>query len=401
MQLKPIFAVVVIMLAAGPARAFELCEEGKREAFYRSIKPLENLAKEKKFDELDKGMNAMLAAHEAGKLSDQLVHRAFQHYDSAHAGWEPLLREWVAKYPRSQAARLALGYHLTARGWGARGGKYSDKTSQEQFAEMERYFREALKVYGEADALGKKPTLSIAQRIWMSRSTPALGLDADRLYRTAIKAYPDTLQVRVRYLEMSEPKWGGSLPQMASLIDDAKGMPESDRRYVEYLVYEHIAGVYWCSEVDCSASEGTPSGKYAKQIVELYEKSIPLCPGLDNSLSSLMRYQELRRNYPGLIANASKMIERHPRDAKAFYMRGEGYSNLHKYKEAFADIARAAELGHAYANKELAWFYESGTVVPKDVRKAIDLYLLADERNIKGARAEAERLGKASGIPLK
>jgi tetratricopeptide (TPR) repeat protein len=395
-------AIAVLALAPKGAPAFELCEPGKSEAFYLSIKPLEDLAKDKKFEELDRQMNAMLAAYDAGKMSDQLVHRALLRYYSAHVGWDPLLREWMAKYPRSRAARIALGYHLTARGWGARGSEYANKTSREQFEEAERYFRQALKVFDEADSLGGKPTLSIAQRIGISRTAPALGLDAERLYRDAIKAYPDTLQVRIRYLEMSEPKWGGSFRQMESVIDDAKGMSRSDRSYIEYLVYQRMASAYWCAEGGCGSASGSrTSGEFAKQVIGYYEKSIPLCPGLDASLAYLMRYHEGRRDYPALVASASRMIERFPRDAKALYMRGEGYSNLGRYKEAFADISRAAELGDAYSHKELAWFYETGTAVPKDVRKAIDLYLIADRGQIEGARAEAERLAKASGIPLK
>ena len=399
-------AIAIALLAAAfiatPARAFELCDvEGKRAEFYRSIKPLENLLYEKKFDELDKAMNAMLAAHEAGKLSDALVHRAFAHYESAHVGWEPLLRDWVARYPRSHAARLALAYHLTARGWGARGSQYTSKTSREQFAEMEKYFRQALKVYDEADALGKKPTLSIAQRIYMSRSTPALELDTERLYRDAIRTYPDTLQVRIRYLEMSEPKWGGNIRKMESVAEDAKGMSAADQRYIQYLVYQYVGRTYWCSEGKGCGSEEKGNGEHAKQVIANFEKSIPLCPGLDNSLDYLMRYQEERQDYAALVASATRMIARNPRNANALYMRGEAYGNTGRPREAFADIEHAAQLGHAYAYKELAWFYESGTVVPKDVRKAIDMYLIADQKNIAGARAQAERLSKASGIPLK
>jgi tetratricopeptide (TPR) repeat protein len=400
--LKAVLLAATLCLAWPAVHALDLCDTaGKQKEFYRSsIKPLENLLYEKKLGQLDHALNEMLAAHAAGKMSDVLVHRAFERYDSSYASWEPLLREWVAKYPKSQAARLALGYHLTRRGWGARGGKYSNETSGRQFAEMEKYFREALKVYDEADALGKRPTLSIAQRIWMSRSMRGLGLDAQKLYRDAIKAYPDTLQVRIRYLEMSEPKWGGSIEDMESVIGDAKSLSPADQRYLQYLAYQEIATVYQCDELEaCGGRQRV--GANARQVVAYYEKSIASCPALDESLEMLIKYQFDAKNYRAVIDTATRAIRRNPRLVQAFANRGYAYGNTGRHKEAFADLERAALLGEDYAFKDLAWMYETGTGVAKDLPRAIDLYMIADMRKVDGARKEAERLSKATGIPLK
>jgi TPR repeat protein len=392
--------VVAAALGATGAHGFEPCDTaGKQAEFRRSIKPLDTMLYDKKVDQLDKALNAMLVAHEAGRMSDALVHLAFKRYDNSPVAWEPLLREWVAKYPGSHAARLALAYHLTSRGWAARGAKFAKDTSQQQLAEMQKYFRQALKVYDEADALGKKPTLSIAQRIWISQSTPGLGLDKEELYRDAIKAYPDTLQVRIRYLEMSEPKWGGSIEEMQSVIDDGKSLPAADQRYLKYVVYQEIGTVYQCQEFESCGGAG-PIGKNARQVVDYYQKSIASCPGLDGSLEMLMKYQFDTKNYPAVIEAATRAVQRNPRLPSAFAYRGYAYENTARYKEAFVDLERAALLGEGYAFKDLAWMYETGTAVPKDVAKAIDLYMIADMRKVRGARNEAERLSKSSGLPL-
>jgi Sel1 repeat. len=396
-------ALLAAALAATQARAFELCDTpGKLDEFNNGLQPLNNLLYAKKLEELDSKLNGMLAAHEAGRLSDAYVHRAFSRYNNTDPGWEPLLRDWVAKYPRSHAARLALGYHLTARGWGARGSGYASSTSARQFAEMERFFRQALKAYDEADALGKKPTLSIAQRIWMAPAAPMLGLDARKLYRDAIKAWPDTLQVRIRYLETSAPKWGGSVRQLESIVDDAKAMSAADQRYLQYLAYFEMGNAYRCLEVASGCGGGSEHNpENVKRAIEYFEKSIPLCPGLDGSLRQLIRYQHDQRNYPAVIDAANRMLARHPADGNALSLRGAAYGNTGRFKDAFADYDRAAKLGDADAYKDLAWFYETGTVVPKDTRKAIDMYLVADQLKVPGARAEAQRLSKAAGIPLR
>jgi tetratricopeptide (TPR) repeat protein len=395
-------ALLATTLCATGARAFELCDvEGKSEEFAASIHPLYKLANEKRPYELDSGLNAMLAAHEAGRMPDALVHRVFEGFSKGYADLEPLLREWVAKFPRSQAAWLALAYNYTGRGWAARGSKYGNETSREQIAEAEQFFRQALKAYDKADALTKKPTLSIAQRINIAAGVSTLGLDASRLYHDAIGKYPDTLQVRIRYIDASRPKWGGSVKQLESIIDDAKPLPAADRRYIEYLVGQEIAVAYWCAEPEGCAGPGRRKGQNAKSVTRYLEKSVPLCPGLDRAAERLMAYQTQTGDHAGVIATATRLIQRKPRSAEAFTQRGMAYAGAGKYKEAFADYERASQLGDFEAFRELAWFHENGKVVPKDVAKAIDYYLIADSHDVDGARERAEKLAKEAGVPLK
>lgn len=396
-----IIAFAAAALAATAARAFELCDvAGRSEEFYSSLRPLDKLSKEN-LQEMDSGLNAMLAAYEAGKVPDALVHRVFQGFATGYGDLEPRLRDWIAKSPGSRAAHLALAYHLTSLGWAARGSKYAGQTSPEQLAEAARYFRQAMKAYDEADALGRKPTLSIAQKIYMARSVGTLGLDAGRLYRDAIAKYPDTLQVRIRYIDASRPEWGGSVKQLESIIDDAKRLPPSDRRYIEYLVYQEIGAVYWCAEREGCGEVESRKGENARMVIGYFERSIPLCPGLDRALERLLRYESEMRDYTGVIGAATRLLQRKPRSAFAFSRRGMAYAKTGRYRDSLADYERATQLGDYAAFKELAWFYEHGQGVPKDPVKAIDLYMIADSHDVAGARKEAERLSKSSGIPLK
>jgi tetratricopeptide (TPR) repeat protein len=395
-------AVFAAALAATGANAYELCDvPGKQKQFYASNKPLRGLLKDRKFRELDSKMSAMLAAQQAGRMTDAQVHLAFSGLVNDHASWGPLLREWVSQFPKSQSARLALGYHLADKGWAVRGSKFAYETSPEQLALMDDYFRAALSAYDEADARGRKLSVSVAQRMNMAATTSSLGLDVSRLYREGIKRYPETLQVRIEYVYKSAPKWGGSVEQLESIVDDASTLPPADKRYIQYLVYHELGSFYWCAEGEGCGAGKKRNGENAKQVIGYYEKSIAMCPGLDDSLDSLRRYLQERRNYTALIESTSRMIERNPRQATAFASRGFAYAHMHKFREAFADYERAALLGDGYSTKQLAGFYESGTVVPKDARKAIDLYLIAESRNGDGARKEAERLSKTSGVPLK
>jgi tetratricopeptide (TPR) repeat protein len=395
--------ILVAAIGATSVRAFELCDvEGKSGELYSSLKRLDDVSDGKRLPELDAELNSMLASHEQGRTSDAIVHRVFQRFATGEVSLEPRLRDWIAAYPGSHAARLALAYHYTGRGRAARGGKDAKETSREQLAEAERYYRRALNAYDEADALGKRPTLSIAQRIYMAGSVAALGLDATRLYREAIRKYPDTLQVRIRYIVVSRPDVGGNVKQLESIIDDAATLPAADRRYIEYLVYQELGAVYWCSEREgCDDKPGTTrAGQNAKQVVGYLERSIPLCPGLDGALERLLTYQGEMRDYSGLIGTATRMIQRKPRHVRAFSTRAMAYARTGRDKESVEDYERAVQLGNYAALKELAAFYERGSGVPKDAAKAIDFYLIADMHDVEGARREAERLSKSTGIAL-
>jgi tetratricopeptide (TPR) repeat protein len=224
--------------------------------------------------------------------------------------------------------------------------------------------------------------------------------EAARLFARLRTDNPDSYFLFVTRMTSLEPKWGGSIEDMESIIGDARSLSPADQRYLQYIVYQKIGTVYQCREFAVCGGHGR-IGENARQVVAYFEKSIASCPGLDESLEMLIKYQFDTKNYPGVIATATRAIQRNPRLAKAFANRGYAYGNTGRHKEALADLERAALLGEDYAFKELAWMYETGTAVPKDVPKAIDLYMIADLRKVKGARKEAERLSKASGIPLK
>jgi TPR repeat protein len=386
--------VLALAIAAIPGRAgaFELCDDpSKREAFYAKVRPWEATFAAKRYDELDKHFNGLLKALDGGTESDAMVQRAFSLFQSLKPGNEPLHVEWVRKFPKSRAAHLAMAYYYENLGWGARGDEFAGKTSREQFAAMEAYFRQAITELDAADALGKT-TLTAAKRIGMARAGSALRLDATQLYRDAIKADPRTLEVRIRYINASVPKWGGSMRQLASIVDDAKTLPPSDRRYIEYLVYQEMANTYSCD------SNLTPEcGQFAKA-AEYYEKSIPLCPGLDNALRNAVGHYARQKDDPNVMRTATLLIERSPRNGWARAMRGRSYIRQQKYKEAFDDYRAGADLGSGEAFEGLAWLYATGQGTPQDNRKAIDLYTSAANLGVKGAREKADLIRAGSGL---
>jgi tetratricopeptide (TPR) repeat protein len=377
---------LALFLAPPAAHAFVFCEDGAaREAFQIGLASWEKALEEKRYADLDAHFNALLDSHEAGNISDALVKRAFAVFENADAGHEPRHFDWIRESPRSRAAYLALGYHYTARAFAAQGTQHSEAISRVQQAAMDEEARKALIAFGDADKLAKKPTLSIASRIRLAAAHPGShGVKPGTLYRDAIKTFPDTLEVRIQYIKASHPKRGGSMKQLASIGEDAKSMPPEDYRYVQYLVYQEMASVQETAKNDRAA-------------VDLYEKSVALCPGLDASLVRLGQVHARMKDHASVIAAMGTLIERYPRNGWAHSMRGDAYRETGKFARSFVDYQRAAELGYGPGFEGLAWFHETGTLVPKDVGKAVDLYMTAYARNVEGAKAKADNLRASLG----
>jgi tetratricopeptide (TPR) repeat protein len=320
------------------------------------------------------------------------VQREFALFYNARPGNEPLHVEWLRRYPKSRAAHLALANHYEARGFAARGVDFAGKTSQEQFGAMEQLLRQALSEFDAADALGPKTSLAAAHRISIARTSRVFGLDASRLYRDVIKSYPNTLQARIEFIQASAPKWGGSIRQLLSIIDDAKPLGAADKRYVEYLVYEEIGNTYACT------TDLTPECGTGKQAAEFYEKSIPLCPGLTNALRLAVVQYTRMKDIPNVMRTSSLLLEREPRNGWARAQRARGYVISGKYKEAFDDYRAGADLGSAEAFDGLAWLYEWGRGVPQDLHKSIDLYMTAANLGMDGARERADKVRAGTGL---
>lgn len=355
-----------LLVLAFPVHAFEPCDTpGMAQKSRLEQAPWESAFREKKFHEVDAHFNAYLDALDAGKISDAQAKAAFEVFESSQPGREPLHTEWLWARPESRAARLAIGYHLMRR-WIDAGD--------------ERDLKAALRAFELAAEKTRKPTLSMAARIRMASARAGVSrIDPMAIYEEAVRAFPDTIEVRVQAIHASNPKRGGSLAQIDGILADARGLPASDRRYIEYIAYQEMAAAMQDARRD-------------KDAADLYDKSSALCPGLDGSLArALVAYKRLNRA-DALLGRAAVYVQRRPRDGWGYAMRGWAERSLGLHAEAFADFDRAVQMGEGSALQELAWYFETGTEVPRDRRKALELYSIAADRGIDGGAENAKRL---------
>lgn len=379
-------AAAAAFLFSGTCAAFPMCDDGelRRQAQHR-LEEWRDALRKKDYARLDAHYNQLLGSAARGNISDAEVRRWFAIFESTRERDEPLIEEWARIMPRSAAAHLALAYFHAERAHAVLDKAAAPRPSPAQSAAAGEDARAALLALDNAQRLGVWLSLANAARIRVAASG-ATPLDSARLYREALRERPGTLEARLQYVRAASPREGGDFKRLEAIVEDARGLPEADARYIRYLVYQEMG----------SAMEAAKDDKAAARY---YERSIPLCPGFDQAANKAVLLYERTGDHAALVKAAERLVERSRSNGWAVGMRGKGYRGQGRYREARADFERAIELGDAGALEALAGLYENGQGVPRDIARALELYGAAAIREVAGAREKAQRLRKTTGTP--
>jgi hypothetical protein len=146
------------------------------------------------------------------------------------------IKKWIAAYPNSATARIALADFYTVYAWAARGVGYSDSVT-----------RSGWKLFGQRIELAKSVLLEAARLkekcpYWytvMQEVALAEGWDkplARELFEKAVEFEPGFLQYYREYAYFLLPKWygeSGEVEQFAEEISQKVGGPVGDTLYFE------------------------------------------------------------------------------------------------------------------------------------------------------------------------
>jgi tetratricopeptide (TPR) repeat protein len=372
-------ALLVFSLLGGEARAYFACSTSASQDRRRAQAPIREAFEAKRFGDVDRYFSNVLAGVAAGKTNDADAYFDFYLFEADHPAREALHAAWVKAYPKSEAAYLAQAIYFATRGWNARGSDSAGKTSSTQFASMGDWVDRAMQSLQAAERLSKHPTLEWAAKIDLLKAFRGRD-EAATLYRQAITTYPSTVVVRVTYVVGRAARWGGGVRESEQVVEEARQLPESDRRYVE-------STALWGLATDAETA------KDFDQAIALYERQIALCPAWTGSAKRLMVLYHWKRNLPKVIDVANRILAELPTDGETYSYRAFAYGNSGKMAEAFADYKRATELGYAKAFVDLAGFYQMGIGgAPRDLAKALELYTTASEKGIAEGKQGAERV---------
>jgi tetratricopeptide (TPR) repeat protein len=373
-----------IAVASAAAHAFPFCDDinVKRE-LTRQGRAAVALVNKRDYDAVDKQLNAVLEAYRAGRSSDVEAWWIFEFFRGSNPSGEPLMSEWVAKHPKSEAAHLAQAYYYAGMGWNARGTKFAAETSRNQMEAMASYFRKAMQSIDAAEKLSRKPSLEWALRIEIMKSAGDPEIQA--VYRRALEKYPDGMVVPQAYLLAATPRWGGSEKLMQQAMKDITALGDGQRRYLQSRVDAELAVDAWSRNKDSAGA------------IRLNERALASCAATLDAAKNLRWFYGQAQNWEGVVKAASVGVTYDPADAEALANRGWGYDRLNKVAEARADLERAVQLNNVWSMERLAAMHEHGRGGPRDLAKAHELYLRAHDRGSASAKVAADRTKAQAG----
>ncbi len=393
--------------------------------------------------ELDARLNGLQTAFERDeRAGDDALQAAFGAFDNLPRNaqeTEENLAQWIARYPRSYAARLARGIYRFQRGLDARGEKSAKETPPESFEMMRDWFEKAREDFHASLDLAAKPVVT---RTFLIAAAMRSGSkqEIDEHYRSAIAYAPRSMALRTTFMQSLEPRWGGSEQEMmryAALTrteltdtrnaDRIEAMVPGDRglRLMEAQDYApaHAAlsraidladvPIYRCVRAFVA-------DKLQKQADMLADMQAALAgrpyAGYCGDLAAAFVGQN--HNLPGAFEIVDGFLLRDPDHAGLLAQRGWLLKERGDMASAYKDFVRAADLGNAWAQTMAGKYLFNGwggVVADREkglalLRRAADqgepsarlsvVQALQAMRRSDEAASEQARFAKAAGTPV-
>jgi tetratricopeptide (TPR) repeat protein len=292
------------------------------------------------------------------------LRNAFRAFYPTDRSLAPKYDAWVIKYPNSYVARVARGIYYKKIGYEERGGGYISETGAMQIAKMDDAMKKAISDFGASIRMDPKPFLSYFHMIDITRSYTGI-VYTRKMYDQAISLAPVFVDVRRKYMQALEDKWGGSLEQMSEFLDECKreSLPQLQLNALESMVYENAA---W--ELEQGGDHAGSESAYRKAI-ELGGADCDSCLAL--SLSNvLVEENKIAEAIPFL----NRYVEDHASDNTNLEWRASLYLRMRKVPEAVADLTKAADAGAAAAQNPLGVLYLTGVpgFMTPDTEKGVE-----------------------------
>ena len=279
-----------------------------------------------------------------------------------------LLDAWKRQSPDNPYALAASGTAYVAMAQKQRGSDYVSKTSQSALESMSRLLQQARDDLDRAAALDPKMTPAYTAMLY------AAALQGDDAYamnaaRRALAVDPSNYPVYARMVWMSQPKWGGTVPQMQGIIKDAQ-QHAAQNPLLRLLLSERTGGE--AAVEDCTCNPATEQDLYRTLFDEAAPVGMLMSAGWASRnrnarpLSVVYR-SELLRFVPGNLSHresrafdlaeivqadwaldeGNALIKLAPQDETAFDVRAVAYRAKGDATHAVADFEQALRLNPA------------------------------------------------------
>jgi len=184
--------------------------------------------------------------------------------DSSNSDWEAhilAVKQWVAAYPNSATARIALAESYVNRGWAARGSGYSNTVSDSGWNLLREQTELAKSTLLDAARLEEKCPFWYESMQVIARDEGWPKQDMRTLFDEAVAFEPTYYHFYREYANTLLPKWYGEEGEIQAFAEDVStrlGEPDGS------IIYFEIASMLACQcdkEMDSLAKMSWPKVK--------------------------------------------------------------------------------------------------------------------------------------------
>ena len=245
------------------------------------------------------------------------LRRALGYLVNSKANVAPLFDEFANASPNTYGA-MARGYFLVRQGWAARGSKFANETSDEQFARMKQLMLSAVQDFESAvQGLNNRCDPCYAGMINIGMATRNVELKA-RAINASARYDEGGFEAPLTYMESLSPRWGGTAIGVQQYVDNFTA------QFPQSFTSPLLKTVLLINKADAYIRAG--ENDRAQLLAEQVSK---IDPGSSNALRVLTTVALNKNEYEKVIDLASRALVIDPdltstRNARAHaYMRGK------------------------------------------------------------------------------
>lgn len=374
------------------------------------------LLNERQFSELDTTLSGYQQRYEQTYASDPDVERglarAFRVFYHADENAVALYDDWVKMSPRSYAASLARGEHLTALAKKRRGAAFWRDVTPEQRESMRREAKRARAELERSLTLTTKPILSYQFLIEIATMTSQredkLRFIEEAEAVDALNYYP-----RSAFLFALMPEWGGSIKEMRQFVDAYRELkpPTWKVNCLEAMIGERerpprpSVGSLWQGLIKRLADwyHGDPQRNAPEDAAEgapdRLNRAIELCPTPER-LASRGYYSTTHSRLDLAEKDYRRALELDPGYVWAQSALGSMLVNKGASEEGLTLCRQAADRGEPAAQYCVGYAYAKGLTVAKDPGEAAHwMGKAADNGFVTAMTALGQSYWRGDGVP--
>ena len=293
---------------------------------------LRRLLEDKNFEELNIRLDMYRQAFRQDQTKDTLLFSAYQALSTPLAEYEELHQAWIAAYPDILHPRLVLADFYKNMAWKARDSQDTKETPTQQFAKRLKLLDKSLIACHHALRIAPGNIYGLNLLIIIHNAN-GNEVSKNTYITKALHLYPTSFELRSTILWTKQPRWGGSIKEMAIFAAQAEKylVINQKLRFLHAMVLSEKAFLY-------------QERHKPERAAVLYAKSLEYgdCWQTNHQLAKFYFYTT--KQYDLALQYIDKAIELREDICSAHILRSKILFYMEKYEEAYFEVSMAQQI---------------------------------------------------------